>query len=240
MDDQSRALRQRVLFLLPLLLCLAFLYLLAGISPTQAAAVPAAEPARAGVESAPPQEGEDATTRIVRAYFTERQMVHDLASWKEPWELHYDKGYLIVDVTVEEYDRLLAAGFRLEVDEALTAEINRLRLPLPNQGGGIPGFPCYRTVEETFATAQQIVADYPTLATWSDVGNSWEKTQNPANGYDMRVLRLTNGATPAPKPKFFVTSAIHAREYTTAELATRFAEFLVQNYGVDPDVTWIL
>ena len=35
-------------------------------------------------------------------------------------------------------------------------------------------------------------------------------------------------------------AAIHARELTTAEVATRFAEQLVQRYGVDPDVTWLL
>ena len=35
-------------------------------------------------------------------------------------------------------------------------------------------------------------------------------------------------------------SAIHAREYTTAETNTRFAEYLVNNYGTDPDATWLL
>ena len=35
-------------------------------------------------------------------------------------------------------------------------------------------------------------------------------------------------------------AAIHAREYTTAELATRFAEELINKYNVDPDVTWLL
>ena len=35
-------------------------------------------------------------------------------------------------------------------------------------------------------------------------------------------------------------SAIHAREYTTAELTTRFAEHLVNNYNVDADITWLL
>ena len=35
-------------------------------------------------------------------------------------------------------------------------------------------------------------------------------------------------------------SAIHAREYATAELITRFAEYLVENYGTDPDITWLL
>jgi len=31
---------------------------------------------------------------------------------------------------------------------------------------------------------------------------------------------------------------IHAREYVTAEAATRFAEYLLANYGSDPDITW--
>ena len=56
----------------------------------------------------------------------------------------------------------------------------------------------------------------------------------------MKVLKLTNSAVPGPKPKFFITAAIHAREYTTAELVTRFAESLVNGYGTDADATWIL
>ena len=62
----------------------------------------------------------------------------------------------------------------------------------------------------------------------------------PMPGYDLQVLRLTNSATPGPKPKLFVHGAIHAREYTTAELVTRFGEELVAGYGIDPDATWLL
>ena len=56
----------------------------------------------------------------------------------------------------------------------------------------------------------------------------------------MRVLVLTNANVSGPKPKMFVTSSIHAREYTTAELMTRFAEDLISNYGVAADATWLL
>jgi hypothetical protein len=57
----------------------------------------------------------------------------------------------------------------------------------------------------------------------------------------MKVLRLTNSAIPDPdKPKIFLTGALHAREYATAELVTRFAEYLVDNYGTDADATWML
>ncbi len=127
-------------------------------------------------------------------------------------------------------------GGRLGTDPA-SAFLSAL---LESQGGGIPGFPCYRTVEETFAAAETIVAAHPDLATWTDIGDSWEKTVDPASGSDILVLRLTQSAVPGPKPVFFANFAIHAREYTTAELGTRFAEFLAGNYDVDPDVTWLL
>jgi carboxypeptidase T len=78
------------------------------------------------------------------------------------------------------------------------------------------------------------------LATWSDVGDSWARTQDPEDGYDLMVLRLTNSALPGPKPGLFVMAAVHAREYATAELATRFGEYLLANYGSDADATWLL
>jgi carboxypeptidase T len=135
----------------------------------------------------------------------------------------------------------LGAGFRVEIDETLTTRLHQPPRWLPGQTSGIPGYPCYRSVEETYATAQSIAADYPGLASWIDMGDSWEKTASSGSaGYDMRVLRLTNSAVPGPKPKLFVMSSVHAREYTPAELATRFAEFLVDRYDSDPDVTWLL
>jgi hypothetical protein len=103
----------------------------------------------------------------------------------------------------------------------------------------IPGFPCYETVEETFAQAQSFATNKPTLATWNDVGLSWEKSVG-LGGFDIKVLKLTNSAIAGPKPKLFVNSAIHAREYTTAPLNLEFARWLVNGYGVNADATWIL
>ncbi len=157
----------------------------------------------------------------------------------EPWEVNYQKGYLVVEVDAVGYNRLQAAGFRVELDDALTTLINQPLTNLPGQVDGIPGYPCYRTVEETFATAEAMVSEHPELAAWIDIGDSWEKTVA-LGGYDLQVLRLTNALVPGPKPKLFLMSSVHAREYTPAELATRFAEYLVDNYGVDADATWLL
>jgi carboxypeptidase T len=177
---------------------------------------------------------------VVRAYYDDPQMAAEVFSWTAPWEVHDAIGYLVLEVTAEEYQRLLDAGFRLEVDEKLTAGLNQLLVGLPGQVAGIPGYPCYRTVEETFATAQAIVANQPQLASWLNIGVSWEKLQNPNLGYNMMVLRLTNAAIPGPKPTLFIMAALHARELTTAELVTRFGEYLVDNYGTDADATWLL
>ena len=136
-------------------------------------------------------------------------------------------------------------GFRAVVDSQETANFALLSVPLTKQAESvgiesIPGYTCYRTVEETYAAAAAIAANHPALATWSDVGDSWEKSVGQSDGYDMMVLKLTNSAIGGDKPKLFITAAIHAREYTTAEMATRFAEYLVNNYGTDADATWIL
>lgn len=178
--------------------------------------------------------------QVVRAYYTDPGMVTYISSWRAPWEVNKEEKYLVIDVTPEEYKYLENLGYKLVVDQELTTFYQRPAKKSADQLAGIPGYACYRTVEETLSTAQSIATNYPQLATRIDIGNSWAKTQNSSAGYDLVVLKLTNSAIAGPKPVFFATSAIHAREYATAELNTRFAEYLVNNYGTNADVTWLL
>ncbi len=190
----------------------------------------------------------DCSITVVRAWFGDRAQVEAYAAHDEPWEVHHDEGWMLVGADAETLELLFELGFDVEIDERRTMEICSPAKRLPDQTEGIPGYACYRTVEETFQSAQDLVTIFPNLASWIDVGDSWEKTTTGGSaGYDMQVLRLTNtdvpGTPPAGftgKPRLFVTSAIHAREYTTAELMTRFAEYLVNNHGVDADATWLL
>ncbi|GAB4579964.1 MAG: hypothetical protein Fur0022_27030 [Anaerolineales bacterium] len=187
----------------------------------------------------------DAEMYVVRAYYDNYQMVHDLSTWTEPWEVYSDLGFVVLGVNQADLNLLQVLGFRVEIDEEATRALTEPRPTGPETGYGgyptIPGFACYRTVEGTYETAEDIVTAHPTLAQWVDVGDSWEKLNvGGSPGYDMMVLVLTNQNVPGPKPKLYVTSSIHAREYTPAELMTRFAEMLVNGYGTDPDITWIL
>lgn len=156
------------------------------------------------------------------------------------WGFDPENREIVALVDADQLAALRLRGLAVRLDEERTLELDRVGRALPEQGGGIPGFPCYRTVEETFASAQAIATANPGLATWIDVGDTWAKTVDVNMGYDIFVLKLTQSSVPGPKPVFFANFAIHAREYATAELGTRFAEYLVNNYGTDPDVTWLL
>ncbi|HQL27689.1 MAG TPA: Ig-like domain-containing protein [Anaerolineaceae bacterium] len=180
---------------------------------------------------------QDSRVYVVRVYYANEKDIQKLI----PFDLFefndkVDK-YVLVAATQWEIERIKALGFKVVVDDERSAD---LALGYGNQIQTIPGYSCYRTVEETFATAANLAATYPTLAQWIDIGNSWEKSVGQPDGYDMMVLKLTNSQITESKPKIFIIAGIHAREYTTSETATRFAEYLLSNYGTDADVTWLV
>lgn len=151
-------------------------------------------------------------------------------------EKHLVLGYLWrEEVAIVQADRRYLSKLA-RVDHEAT---KRLKGP----ASGLTGFSCYRTVEETQADLMMLAAQRPELATWVDYGDSWEKTQR-AGGYDLGALVLTNAnnanINAEPKPVLMIMAAMHARELATAETATRFAEYLIEGYGIDPDITWIL
>jgi carboxypeptidase T len=168
-------------------------------------------------------------------------------------EVHYADGYLIMQLDADTRARLESFGFVLQTADDWLAQRNarlerfkaRAGIALLGQAAqgadpeSIDGFPCYETVEETFDEAKALVSKYPKLAEWIDVGDSWQKARG-NGGYDIRVLKLTNSAEGGKKPKLFINTAIHAREYATAPLALAFARRLTKGYGSDADVTWIM
>jgi carboxypeptidase T len=169
-------------------------------------------------------------------------------------ESDWAHGFLVMELEGDEIAALQRFGFRFEPATEFIARrdeflrqieaanaARKARNPAAANVGieSIPGFTCYETVEETFAAAQAFATSFPQLATWSDVGDSWEKSKG-LGGYDMKVLKLTNSAVPGPKPILFITSAIHAREYATAPLVLEFARWLVNGYGTNADATWIM
>ena len=131
-------------------------------------------------------------------------------------------------------------GVAAVIDWEQSTELHRPPPSVRGQVTGMPGFPCYPTLDETFALIDQWVQTYPNLAAKIDIGDSWLASDQPEQGDDLLVLRLTNQQIGGAKPALFVMTAMHAREYPTAPLTTDFARQLLEGYGTDADATWIL
>ena len=198
---------------------------------------------------APAQPSNDDNTAVVktvvRIYLNDQHQLHELAHELDLFEEATTSGYAVALASDEEIAKLRAQGLRVERDSVRTRELQNAQAAVLARSGQatntIAGYACYRTVEETYSSLSALAASKPNLATWTDIGDSWEKiTAGGKPGYEIYALKLTNAAKPEPKPKFLLMAAIHAREYATAELATRFAENLANQYGVDPDATWLL
>lgn len=138
-------------------------------------------------------------------------------------------------VTPHEQDALAASGWDVRSDPQQSAMLQQQAAPRIAQEGG------YRTVDEMEQFLHEMAARYPDLTTLVDFGDTWERGQFAgSSGYDLLALRMTNHLTPGPKPVFFLMATIHAREVVPAEIALRFISYLLEGYGSDPDVTWLL
>lgn len=184
------------------------------------------------------------TRRYVKAYFTDKEVALYVIKSFEPTppEINYDEGFLVIHATVKDEAYLTSLGFRIEPHEGYILHRKDAAAPMAlsaQSADTIPGYPCYKTVEATFSDAQAMVTANPNLAEIIDAGDSWKK-ENTSGGYDLFVLKLTNKTLTGDKPKLFITSAIHAREYTTSPLALAFAHRLVDTYQTDADSRWIL
>ncbi len=184
--------------------------------------------------------------KVVRAYYTDVSSIQPLSEITVPWEVNTHQKYAVFMLeSKKDFERIKKLGFVLRIDKKLQAKLDRDKSVAKNKSStkavtGIPGYSCYATVEETFSRMNTMATNYPDFTEIIDIGDSWEKTTNAANGYDMRVLKITNKNIVETKPVLFISSAVHAREYSTAELTTRFAEYLLSHYATDSDVKWML
>ena len=137
------------------------------VSALLSAAAPAISPGEPEAGSGP---------WMVRAWFGDETARRAVASWGDHFGDYREKGFLLIEADAERVAALRALGYYVELDEERTAWM--AGEPGPWSPTAIPGFPCYRTVEETFATMDALVAAHPGLVTVVDAGDSWLKTQN--------------------------------------------------------------
>lgn len=171
-----------------------------------------------------------------RVVWRDRSELQALAARIEPLEVRDEDRSALILVDDQLAERLRRAGFRLSFERPVPEN----DVPTRIGEGGIPGFPCYPTVDETQALLSQWAVAYPDLVEVIDIGDSWVKEFGDVGGDDLRILKITRRNQVADKAPWFAMGALHAREYTTAALLTRYAEELLTGYGHDPDITWQL
>ncbi len=184
-----------------------------------------------------------ASSEIVlwRVYFHNNVQLDYLASRLDVWEVHREDAYLVAPLTSGQRTQLQALGYEVELDSRVLAPPIQAAIGGESSPDYVPGLECYRTVAKTYADLAALAAQHPNFAAWIDVGDSWLKLNSASSdGHDIHALVLTNGNVAGPKFRLLLVAAVHAREMVTAETAARYAEHLLANYGVDPDVTWLL
>jgi hypothetical protein len=106
----------------------------------------------------------------------------------------------------------------------------------------------YHTVTELYDQLTAVAANYPDITTLFTYGYSYSKTVGGVTtpdgqflaGYDLKALGITNKAIPGPKPSLLLVAGLNPREISGPEVASRWVDYLTQNYGTDPDVTWLV
>lgn len=145
---------------------------------------------------------------------------------REPWDIASYRAGEYVDLVVDRAERagIEARATRVEVlREDLNAAFEPLRATAE--------FGQYHTYAELDAAFDSLAALYPTLCQKIDFGDSHQ-------GRDLLALKISDhvGVNEGEAQVLFM-GCHHAREVISPEMPYLFAEYLLDNYGVDPDIT---
>ncbi|PJI53178.1 hypothetical protein CTI14_32090, partial [Methylobacterium radiotolerans] len=124
---------------------------------------------------------------VARVAFNTERDFYDLATTFEFLGGTLEDRYVLLDLSKKEYEQLkvtgLTRGWKVEIDQTATKR-ESAALDIVAAGGtvknelsaqSIPGYSCYRTVEETYQTMDQLAAQYPNLVTVKSIGPTWLK-----------------------------------------------------------------
>ncbi len=123
---------------------------------------------------------------------------------------------------------LLQAGLRAEILEEDMETANAYA------DKGI-GYGIYHTWSETVAFVDSLRLLYPAV-----ISEKWSLGQT-LEGRDIWCFRISdNPDIDEDEPEVMIDAMHHAREIMSSEFSIMFTEYLAQNYGTDPEITWLV
>jgi carboxypeptidase T len=155
----------------------------------------------------------------------------ELDSKYDIWHVDAHSKKVLIFLSQEKYERLKNSGFYIELEEEKTRNLIEKQFTLSG----------YRTVEEIYTEMANLSLKYPDLVELIDYGDSWEKTTpGDKDGYDLYALKITNKHIKTKKPPIVIDGGIHAREMTPPEVVLQYAYFLLENYNITADISWLV
>jgi len=94
-------------------------------------------------------------------------------------------------------------------------------------------YECYQPIEAIQARLSELVSLYPDLARLKTIGLSYE-------GRPLQTLQLGREVETNSRPKLVLISGLKANALAPVELNLQFAEHLLNSYGQDANITWLL
>ena len=169
----------------------------------------------------------NATTKQARVYIDSKEQFLRLQT------LHLDvvwtgADYVEIITKAEEMQQIEELGFRIEVVHDDLPAFLRSRHPDKPMGA-------YKTLSEVYAYLDGIIADHPAIITnKQSIGTTIE-------GRDIWAVKMSdNPDIDEDETEVLFTSVIHAREVITPEVLFYFMDHLTDNYGTDPDITYLV
>ena len=136
--------------------------------------------------------------------------------------------YAEVVVQSADLERIDRSGLGYSID------IDDLEAHYAQRSRGV-GFGIFHTYSESAAFVDSLHLLYPDV-----VSEKWSIGQS-LNGNDIWCFRVSdNPDVDEDEPEVCIDGMHHAREIMASEFPIMFAEYLAQNYGSDPEITWLV
>ena len=98
----------------------------------------------------------------------------------------------------------------------------------------------YRDYSQMRSELLALEAAHPAISKVYDIGDSWEKAQS-ISDRDILALKISdNVSSEEAEPEVLITALHHAREWTTSEIVLELAMRLVDGYGTDLRLSWLV
>jgi len=170
----------------------------------------------------------DSPNSQAKIYFDSKEKLIDLRQMHLD-VIEYGDEYFEVIISPERLEDVYALGYQVDIIHENITQFYQSRMDVDKDMGG------YMTLSEIEAYIDSLVLEH------SNIVSSKVSLGLTIEGRDIWAVKISdNPNIDEDEPEVLYTSAIHAREVITPLVLRHFSEHLTENYGIDPDVDFLV